>query len=281
MKRYLLMITCLILGLAVFAYAAWDGATNYPGALDDDASLYDVGDDSTIEPEHHDALAQACIAIETKIGTGASTPADNQVLTGTGAGTSAWGAVDVSTDVTGVLNVENGGTEVAAITDHCVMLGSGTAAISVVAVGATKEVLKGVTGADPVFATERVFSVLDKALADETNTDITEAQILANKYITNQGSTSEADLVMPDIEYYATVVFIVNEALIIEINPPNADAHEAFDLDGTVLDASDCIDSPVGIGAKIAATRMQIADGTWKWSFDTIRGAWTDTGASD
>ena len=275
------MIAFFVLGLAVVVYAAWDGATNYPGALDTSTELYDVEDDSIVQPEHHDALAQAIIAIETKVGTGDNTAADNQVLTGTGAGTSAWGAVDVSTDVTGVLNVENGGTEVSTITDHCVIVGSDAAAVTILGVGATKEVLKGVTGADPDFVTERAFSVLDKALADETNTDITEAQILASKFITNQGSSSEADLVLPDLEYYVSVVFVVNEAFIIEINPPNADAHEALDLDGTLLDASDCVDSPVTIGAKIAATRMQIADGTWKWSLDTIRGAWTDGGASD
>ena len=77
---------------------------------------------------------------------------------------------------------------------------------------------------------------------------------------------------LPDLEYYIQVIFIVNEAFIIEINPPNGDAHEAFDLNRDVLAASDCIDSPTGIGAKIVATRMQIADGTWKWSFDTSRG---------
>ena len=111
--------------------------------------------------------------------------------------------------------------------------------------------------------------------------NITEAQILASKFITNQGAGAEIDLLLPDLEYYVTVIFIVNEAFIIEINPPNSDAHEAFDLDGTPLDLSDCIDSPIIIGSKISATRMQIADATWKWSFDTIRGAWVDTDATD
>jgi len=122
---------------------------------------------------------------------------------------------------------------------------------------------------------------LDIVATNETPVAITAANILANKYITNQGSSSEADWTMPDIEYYASVVFIVNEAFIEEICPPNSDAHEAFDLDGVVLDASDCIDSPIIVGSKIVATRMQIADGTWKWSFDTARGIWLDTGATD
>lgn len=111
--------------------------------------------------------------------------------------------------------------------------------------------------------------------------NISEAQILANKYLTNQGAGAEIDLVLPDLEYYINVTFIINEAFIIEINPPNADTHEEFDLDGTILDESDCIDSPTGLGSKIVATRMQWDDGTWKWSFDTVRGVWVDTGASD
>ena len=129
-----------------------------------------------------------------------------------------------------------------------------------------------------------IISALDRNTAAQPYTssgNITEAHILANKYLTNQGASGEIDLVLPDLEYYVNVIFIVNEAFIIEINPPNADAHEAFDLDGTVLDASDCIDSSTGIGDKISATRMQIADGSWKWSLDTIRGVWIDTGASD
>lgn len=220
MKKHLLMIMVFVLGLAIVVYAAWDGATNYPGALDTSTELYDVEDDSIVQPEHHDALAQAVIAIETKLGTGADTPTATDILTGTGVGTSGW-------------------------------------------------------------VTCREFSTLDIVATDETNTNITESQIIANKFITIQGSSSNADLVLPDLEYYVTVVFIVNEAFIIEINPPNADAHEALDLDGTVLDASDCVRSTATVGAKLAATRMQIADGTWKWSLDTIRGAWTDGGASD
>lgn len=125
----------------------------------------------------------------------------------------------------------------------------------------------------------RDISTLDKALANETNTAITETQILLNKYITNQGSSSEADLVLPALSYTIGLVFIVQEALIIEINPPPG---ELFDHDGTALDANDCIDSPAMVGGKIVFTRMLIADGsTWRWSTDTIRGAWIDGAASD
>lgn len=49
-------------------------------------------------------------ALASKVGTGASTPASGKVLRGTGVGTSVWGAVGMSTDVTGVLSQGNGGT---------------------------------------------------------------------------------------------------------------------------------------------------------------------------
>jgi hypothetical protein len=52
-------------------------------------------------PSHttmHTSLATGVTAVETKIGTGSSTPAAGKVLRGTGAGTSAWGAV-VNADI--------------------------------------------------------------------------------------------------------------------------------------------------------------------------------------
>ena len=115
---------------------------------------------------------------------------------------------------------------------------------------------------------------------DDTTGDIiiSEANILANNYFTNQGSTGEGDFQLPAVSYYVRVIFIVTEARNIEINPP---AGEILDLDGVNLDADDCVDSDSTVGSKIVALRMQIADASWRWSLDTIRGVWTDTGASD
>ena len=143
----------------------------------------------------------------------------------------------------------------------------------------------GVTGILPVANGGTGLAAL-RHLSSQPHTasgNISEAQILASKFHTNYGAGAEIDLVLPDLEYFVSIVFIVNQAFIIEINPPNADAHEAFDLDNgaVLLDPSDCIDSPIIPGSKIVATRMMWTDGTWKWSFDTIRGAWTDGGASD
>jgi hypothetical protein len=54
---------------------------------------------------------------------------------------------------TDVIDVANGGTGASTLTDHGVLVGSGTGAITPLAVGTDGQVLLGSTGADPVFAT--------------------------------------------------------------------------------------------------------------------------------
>ena len=87
-------------------------ATNYPGSLDTSTqqpspSSSTEMDDSGFE---HDVVhanhSGAIIAVETKVGTGASTPVANSVLGGTGSGTSAW----TTTPTLGGLTVNSGGT---------------------------------------------------------------------------------------------------------------------------------------------------------------------------
>lgn len=58
----------------------------------------------------HNTIADEARAIATKLGTGSSTANSGTVLRGTGAGASAWGQVALTTDITGVLPVANGGT---------------------------------------------------------------------------------------------------------------------------------------------------------------------------
>lgn len=55
----------------------------------------------------HNNLQDDVRAIATKLGTGSSTASASQVLRGTGAGTSAWGQVNLATDVTGLLPTGN------------------------------------------------------------------------------------------------------------------------------------------------------------------------------
>lgn len=112
----------------------------------------------------------------------------------------------------------------------------------------------------------------------DTQTALTEANMLNAKYFSNQGDTVETDVILVAVSYPITVIGIVEEALIMEVCPPSG---ELFDHDGTDLDADDCVDMEAVVGTKMAFTRIQIADGTWRWSLDTIRGNITDTGATD
>ena len=90
------------------------GTTNYPGALDTTTNLpiasalatVELDGDGNANKVHsnlHGVLSEAAVAIEGKIGTGASTPIASRVLRGSGTGTSAWAQVALATDVSGTL----------------------------------------------------------------------------------------------------------------------------------------------------------------------------------
>jgi len=89
-------------------------AINYPASLDTTSQLpQPTTSNNTNNPSHagaHDNESAAIIALETKVGTGSSTPSSGTVMRGTGAGTSSWAQVNAATDVTGTLPVANGGT---------------------------------------------------------------------------------------------------------------------------------------------------------------------------
>lgn len=90
---------------------------SFPGSL---ASFAGFTSSHTLSADNHAAqhnLEQAeILAAQTKIGTGASTPILNTILRGTGAGTSSWAQVVLTTDVTGILPIANGGTGQANLT---------------------------------------------------------------------------------------------------------------------------------------------------------------------
>jgi len=92
--------------------------TNYPAALDTTTNqpvasaltgveLDGDGNANKVHSTLHGVHSEAVVAIEGKIGTGASTPIANRVLRGTGTGTSAWSQVALATDVSGSLPVAN------------------------------------------------------------------------------------------------------------------------------------------------------------------------------
>jgi len=80
------------------------------------------------------------------------------VLHGNAAGAPTFGAVALSSDVSGTLPVGNGGTGLTTLTAHALYVGNGASAPAAVAVGATNTFLKGSTGADPAFGTATLAS---------------------------------------------------------------------------------------------------------------------------
>lgn len=79
-----------------------------------------------IVADHHNTLADAVIAVETKIGTGAiSTPIAGRVLQGTGPGTSAWSAASITG--TGTLAFDAGNPTLTVSATGTAALGTGTA----------------------------------------------------------------------------------------------------------------------------------------------------------
>lgn len=115
-----------------------------------------------------------------------------------------------------------------------------------------------------------------------TDTDLSEAQVLALHYsmgtLTNQGASGEIDVKLPAISYRVRFPILSEEAQVIEVGPPT---DELLYLNGTALDANDCVDSDGVEGSMIQVLRRKDSSGNWHWYLITITGVWADTGASD
>ena len=134
---------------------------NSGGAVEQTSGNIDiVGDVTTIDVTGNPGTSTLTIsagpstAIQFDTDTGSATPALGvlDVLGGANiATTGAGSAVTVAFD--GTLPVASGGTGAVTLTDHSVLLGSGTAAITAATVGTDGQVLLGATAADAAFAT--------------------------------------------------------------------------------------------------------------------------------
>ena len=127
-----------------------DTTTNLPVASGlSGVELDGDGDANKVHSNLHGVTDTAIVQLETKVGTGASTPTSGNVLRGTGTGTSAWAKVALASDVSGTLPVGNGGTGATTLTDGGILLGSGTSAITATAVLADGEMIVGDGTTDP------------------------------------------------------------------------------------------------------------------------------------
>lgn len=86
-------------------------STNFPTSIDDGTSLPNpAAGDKTNSPSHaglHDSENAAIIAVETKMGTGSSSPSNNTILRGSGSGASTWGTI-TSTQLAAIVSDETG-----------------------------------------------------------------------------------------------------------------------------------------------------------------------------
>ena len=96
--------------------------------------------------------------------------------------------------LTNALTVASGGTGAATLTDHGVLIGSGTGAITALSVGTNGQLLIGSTGADPVFATLNCAANLTCATGAGT------LQIdVDDSFILNTGDTGTGLFILPDL----------------------------------------------------------------------------------
>ena len=127
----------------------WTTNVDLPGTLDvTGAATLDSTLDVAGAATFTDQISVDNININGNTITSTDTNGDiNLTPDGTGA------VVAANLTITSQLTVANGGTGATSLTDHGVLVGSGTAAITALTVGTNGQVLVGSTGADPVFAT--------------------------------------------------------------------------------------------------------------------------------
>ena len=151
-------------------------SSNYPTSLDTATELPSPTTGATIPALADANRSEAIIAVETKIGTGASTPTDGTVLKGTGTGTSAFGTVD-SGDV--AADLVSGQTLVTAV-----------GADKVLILDATDGALKSSLISDFASAGgDMAASTYDPATVSEQLAGLTATQTLTNKSIDADNNT--------------------------------------------------------------------------------------------
>jgi len=195
------------------------------------------------------------------------------------------------------IGVPAGGSGAGTFTDGGILIGATAGAFEATAVGAAGEVLIGAAAANPVWLAAgtatyqltangaaaptwnkpREFSTLPFTNA-ASQTAFSEANMLANSAINNQGAGEETDIILVAVSYPIKFAVETSEAFQIELCPP---AGEIFTHDGTPLDANDCILSSATVGSAFMVKRMQIADASWQYFTYTVQGVNTDAGPED
>lgn len=138
--------------------------------------------------------------------------ATNQVLLGNTGADPTWGAVDLATDITGTLDVANGGTGATTLTDHGILLGNATGSVTATAELSNGQLAIGSTGNVPTLAT----------LTEGAGIDITNAAgsvTIANLLTLNNQTGTTYTTVLNDSSKYITMTNAAASTLTI---PPNS-----------------------------------------------------------
>jgi len=116
------------------------------------------------------------------IGASAADPAFADLTSSGSTITVSGGANTLNIDITAPVSVANGGTGATSLTDHGVLIGSGTSAVTVSAVGTDGQIMVGATAADPIFAslTSSGSSITVSGGANTLNIDIAAPVSVAN-----------------------------------------------------------------------------------------------------
>jgi hypothetical protein len=112
---------------------------------------------------------------------------------------------------------------------------------------------------------------------EKSSTAVLTAAECLGTLIVNQGATGSVSLTPYALSQSSTVTIMLEEVQNIKLIPPTG---EAFDLDGTLLDANDHVDSDSVEGSAIVLIRCKDHTGAWIWRLYSSRGTWSDVGGS-
>ena len=260
------------LGLAAVAIAgAPDASTSQKGiiqiATDGEAALK-IASDLALVPSNIPAILAA------PGGIGGTTP-------GAGAFTtlSASGAFSLTGDT---VQVAEGGTGASSLTDHGILLGSGTGAVTVTAVGTNNQLLIGQSAADPIWSDNidipGTLDVTGVATFDDTAT-------FQGAVVINAGITIDS-LIVDDITIDANEITssgnldLTSSGGAISINSTAGAINVASDADNFALNLGNTGARTITLGNVTGATGIVARVGTGNFSLDGVTNSTYTVGAS-
>ena len=211
------------------------------------------------------------------------TDASNVAITG--------GIITGITDIT----VADGGTGASTLTDHGVLVGSGTDPVTPLAVGTDNQILTGVTGADPTFKSTidgvaiggstpaaGAFTTLTASTSltapfkeeIESATDNVSAAQCYGSVINNYGQSDNATLTLPAaaVGMHFTVILGTTVAKYYRLDP---NANDYIILDGVASTDGKYVGvASATIGGTISFRSVQTGASEYNWVAYTSTGAW-------